>query len=136
MISSIFSMGNGSRYKGRQLTRFLSCSKPSETRLFRWLREHLLCVHSAVEGCASFFFPSISAFLGAISDSLATRCSGATRRVARRLEREDSLGGMVAAFGSDWGFWRFLAKGRLKAQFFPTVVAGLYNQRSGGKLLF
>jgi hypothetical protein len=39
-------------------------------------------------------------------------------------------------FGSDWGFWRFLAKCRLKAQFFPTVVAGLNNQLGGEKLLF
>jgi hypothetical protein len=117
------------------LTGFFSCSNPSETSLFRSLREHLLCVHSRVDGCASFFFPSISAFLGAISDSLATRCSGAAGRGVGRSEREDFFGGM-AAFGSDWGFWRFLSKCRLKAQFFPTVVAGLNNQRGGEKLLF
>jgi hypothetical protein len=118
---------------GRQLIRFFSCSNPSETRLFR---EHLLCVHSAVEGCASFFFLSISAFLGAISDSLATRCLGAAGRGAERLEREDFFGGKAAAFGSVWGFWRFLAKCRLKAQSFPTVVVGLNNQQGGEKLLF
>jgi hypothetical protein len=43
------------------------------------------------------------------------------------LEREDLSGGMAAALGPDWGFWRFLAKCRLKAHFFPTVVAGLNN---------
>jgi hypothetical protein len=52
------------------------------------------------------------------------------------LERQDFFGGMAAAFGSDCSFWLFFAKGRLKAQFFPTVVAGLYNQRSEEKLLF
>jgi hypothetical protein len=118
------------------LTRFFSCHNPSETRFSRWLREHLLCVHSAVEGCASFFFPSISAFLGAISYSLATRCSGAAGRGARRLEGEDFCGEVAAVFGSVWGFWRFLAKCRLKAQFFSTVVTGLNNQRGGEKLLF
>jgi hypothetical protein len=46
------------------------------------------------------------------------------------------FGEVAAAFGSVWGFWRFLAKCRLKAQFFPTVVAGLNNQRGGEKLLF
>jgi hypothetical protein len=55
---------------------------------------------------------------------------------AGRLEREDFFGGMAAALGLDWGFWPFLAKCRLKAQFFPTVVAGLNNQRGGEKLLF
>jgi hypothetical protein len=44
--------------------------------------------------------------------------------------------GVAAAFSSDWGFWRFLAKCKLKAQFFPTVVAGLNNQQGGEKLLF
>jgi hypothetical protein len=88
-------------------------------------------VHSAVDGCASFFFPSISDFLGAISNSLATRCSGAAGIGAGRLEREDFFGGMAAALGLDWEFWRFLAKCRLKAQFFPTVVAGLNNQQGG-----
>jgi hypothetical protein len=102
-----------------------------------WLREHLLCDHSAVEGYASsIFFSSISAFLGAISDSLATRCSGAAGRVAGRLERQDLHGGMAAALGSDWGFWWLLAECGLKARFFPTVVAGLNNQRDGEKLLF
>jgi hypothetical protein len=47
-----------------------------------------------------------------------------------------SLWGMAAALGPDWGFWRFLAKCRLKAQSFLTVVAGLNNQRGGEKLLF
>jgi hypothetical protein len=41
------------------------------------------------------------------------------------------LWGMAAAFGSDWGFWWLLAKRRLKAQFFSTVVARLNNQRGG-----
>jgi hypothetical protein len=68
-ISSTFSIGKGSRKEGRQLTRFLSCSNPSETSLLRSLREHLLYVHSPVDGCASFFFPSISDLLGAISGS-------------------------------------------------------------------
>jgi hypothetical protein len=34
------------------------------------------------------------------------------------------LWGMAAALGSDWGFQRFLAKGRLKAQFFPLLSWG------------
>jgi hypothetical protein len=34
--------GKGSRKEGRQLTRFFSCSNPSETSLFRSVREHLL----------------------------------------------------------------------------------------------
>jgi hypothetical protein len=129
---------HGERFtvRGRQLTRFFSCSNPSETRLFRLLREHLLCVHSAVEGCASFFFPLISAFLGTISDSLAMRSSGAAGRGAGRLEREDFFGWMAAALGPDWGFWRFLAKCRLEAQYFPTIVAGLNNQRGREKLPF
>jgi hypothetical protein len=45
-----------------------------------------------------------------------------------------SLWGVAAALGPDWGFWWFLAKCRLKAQSFPTVVAGLNNQRGGGKV--
>jgi hypothetical protein len=61
--------GKGSRNEGRQLTRFLSWSNPSETSLLRSLREHLLCVHSPDGGCVSFFFPSFSDFLGAISGS-------------------------------------------------------------------
>jgi hypothetical protein len=129
-------MGKGSRYEGRQLTRFFSCSNPSETSLFRLLREHLLCVHSAVDGSTSFLFSSISDFLDAISDVLATRCSGAAGRGAGRLERENLLGGMVAALGSDWGFWWLLAECGLKAQLFPTVIAGLNNQRGGENLLF
>jgi hypothetical protein len=56
---------------------------------------------------------------------------GAAGRGAGRSEREDFFGGMAAALGPDWGFWRFLAKCRLKAQFFPTDVAGLNNQRGG-----
>jgi hypothetical protein len=129
-------MGKGSRYEGRQLTRFFSCSNPSKTSLFRLLREHLLCVHSAVDGSASFLFSSISDFLDAISDALATRCSGAAGRGAGRSERENFLGGMAAALGSDWGFGWLLAECGLKARFFPTVIAGLNNQRGGEKLLF
>jgi hypothetical protein len=75
-------------------------------------------------------------FLGAISNSLAARCSGAAGRGAGRLEGEDFCGEVAAMFGSVWGFWRFLAKCRLKAQFFSTVVVGLNNKRGGEKLLF
>jgi hypothetical protein len=55
--------------EGCQLTRFLSWSNPLETSLLRSFREHLLWVHSPVGGCTSFFFPSFSDFLGAISGS-------------------------------------------------------------------
>jgi hypothetical protein len=55
---------------------------------------------------------------------------------AGRLERENLLGGMAAALGSDWGFWWLLAECGLKARLFPTVIAGLNNQRGGEKLLF
>jgi hypothetical protein len=67
-----------------------------------------MCVHSAVDGCASFFFSSISDFLDAISDALATRCSGATGRGAGRTEREDFFGGWrrrlvpIGNFGGSW----------------------------------
>jgi hypothetical protein len=43
---------------------------------------------------------------------------------------------MAAALGSDWGFWWLLAECGLKARLFPTVIAGLNNQRGGEKLLF
>jgi hypothetical protein len=62
-------MRKGSRNEGRQLTKFLSWSNPSETSLLRSLREHLVCVHSPDGGCAFFLFPSFSDFLGAISGS-------------------------------------------------------------------
>jgi hypothetical protein len=116
------------------LTRVFSCSNPSETRFLRWLREHLLCDHSAVEGCASsVFFSSISAFLGAISGSLATRCSGAAGRVAGRLKWEDFLGEMAAALGSDWEFWWLLAECGLKAWFFPYYCRGVKITSGVGK---
>jgi hypothetical protein len=68
------------------LTRFLSCSNPSETSLFRSLREHLLYIQSPVDGCASFFFPSISDLLGAIS----------------RFARHELLGGCGERGGEIW----------------------------------
>jgi hypothetical protein len=43
---------------------------------------------------------------------------------------------MAAVLGSDWGFWWLLAECGLKARFFPTILAGLNNQRGGEKLLF
>jgi hypothetical protein len=67
---------------------------------------------------------------------LATRCSGAARRGAGRSERENLLGGMAAVIGSDWGIRWLLMECRLKARFFPNVIAGLNNQRGGEKLLF
>jgi hypothetical protein len=79
--------GKGSRNEGHQLTRFLSWSNPSETSLLRSLREHLLWVHSSVGGCASFFFPSFSDFLGAISGSA----------------RHKLLGGCGERGGEIWG---------------------------------
>jgi hypothetical protein len=93
---------HGERFtvRGRQLTRFFSCSNPSETSLLGLSREHLLCVHSAVDGSASF--------LDAISDALATRCSGAAGRGAGRSEREDFFGGWwrrlvpIGDFGGSW----------------------------------
>jgi hypothetical protein len=129
---------HGERFteRGAQLTRFFSCSNPSETSFSRLLREHLLCVHSVVDGSASFVLSSISDFLDAISDALATRCSGAAGRGARRSERKNLLGGKAAALGSEWGFWWLLMECRLKAWFFPTVIAGLNNQRGGEKSLF
>jgi hypothetical protein len=41
---------------------------------------------------------------------------------------------MAAALGSDWGFRWLLAECGLKAWFFPTVIAGLNNQRGGEKV--
>jgi hypothetical protein len=38
--------------------------------------------------------------------------------------------------GSDWGVRWLLMECRLKAWFFPTVIAGLNNQQGGEKLLF
>jgi hypothetical protein len=69
-------MGKGSWKEGHQLTRFFSCSNPSETNFFRLLREHLLCVHPVVNGSASFFISSISDFLDAISDALSHEMLG------------------------------------------------------------
>jgi hypothetical protein len=130
------SMGKGSRKEGRQLTRFFSCSNPSETSFFRLLREHLLCVHSAVAGSASFLISSISDFLDAISDALATRCSGAARRGAGRSEWESFLG----EGGGAWlGLGNLVALDGKQIEsevFFPTVIAGLNNQQGGEKLLF
>jgi hypothetical protein len=133
-ISSTFSMGKGPQNEGHQLTRFLSCSNLSETNLLKSLREHLLCVHSPVAGCASFFLPSASDFLGAISGS-ACRLP----RVARGLRGEGrgDLGGwdfserMTAERGLVWGFLRLLANCRLEAQSFLTIAAGLNNQLLG-----
>jgi hypothetical protein len=91
-------MGNGSRNEGRQLTRFLSWSNPSKTSLLRSLREHLLCVHSPDGGCASFFFPSFSDLLGAISGSA----------------RHELLGGCGERGGEIWVDWDFSK--RMKAE--------------------
>jgi hypothetical protein len=102
--------GKGFRNEGRQLTRFLSWSNPSETSLLRSLREHLLCVHSSDGGCASFFFPSFSDLLGAISGSaLHELLGGCGERGGeiwvdwyffKRMKAEcDSLWGIFAVFG-------------------------------------
>jgi hypothetical protein len=117
-------MGKGSRKEGRQLTRFFSCSNPSETSLFRLLREHLLCVHSAVDGSASFFFPPISDFLDAISDALSHEMLGGCGERGGRLEREDLLKGTAAAFGSDWGFGGFWRNADCKHNF-PSSCRGV-----------
>jgi hypothetical protein len=45
--------------------------------------------------------------------------------VAGRLEREDLLGGMAVALGSDWGFWWLLAECGLKVRFFPYCCHGV-----------
>jgi hypothetical protein len=136
MISSTFSMGKGSRKEWRQLTRFLSWSNPSETSLLRSLREHLLCVHSLDGGCASFFFPSFSDLLGAISrfarHELLRGCGERGGEVwvdwsSLRGRRRDA-----AQFGV---FWKFLADFILKAQFLLGVIVGLNNQRLGTVLL-
>jgi hypothetical protein len=44
--------------------------------------------------------------------------------------------GKAAVLDSDWGIWWLLMECRLNAWFFPTVIAGLNNQRGGEKLLF
>jgi hypothetical protein len=43
---------------------------------------------------------------------------------------------MVAVIGLDWGIRWLLMECGLKAWFFPTVIAGLNNQRGEEKLLF
>jgi hypothetical protein len=67
----------------------------------------------------------IYALLGAISNPLAKRFSGAAGRVAGRVEGEDFCGEVAVAFGSVWGVWWFLAKCGLKAQFFPYCCCGV-----------
>jgi hypothetical protein len=136
MISSTFSMGKGSRREGRQLTRFFSCSNPSETGLSRSWREHLLSIHSPVGGCASFLFPSSSDLLGAISDPLATSCSGLRGEGRGDLGGRIPPGGWWRAYGLIWGFFSLWADCRLEAQFFLTAAAGLNNQQLGKSLLF
>jgi hypothetical protein len=118
-------MGKGSRKEGRQLTRFFSCSNPSETSLLRSVREHLLYVHSLVDGCASFFFPSISDFLGAISDSLATRCSGAAGRGVGRSGTGDFFEGDGGGAWLWLGIFLDLGKMQIGSTVFHTVAAGL-----------
>jgi hypothetical protein len=130
-------MGKGSRNEGRQLTRFLSWSNPTETSPLRSLREHLLCVRSPVGGCASFFFPSFSDFLGAISGSTRHELLGGCGERDREIWGDwDFSGGMKAERGSIWEFWWLLANCRLEAQFLLGVTAGLNNQRLGIVLLF
>jgi hypothetical protein len=130
-------MGKGSRNEGRQLTRFLSWSNPSETSLLRSMREYLLCVHSPVGGCASFFFPSFSDFLGAISGSACQELlGGCGERGGEICGDWDFFRRMTAERGSIWGFWWLLANCRLEAQFLLGVAAGLNNQRLGTVLLF
>jgi hypothetical protein len=130
-------MGKGSRNEGRQLKRFLSWSNPSETSLLRSLREHLLCVHSPVGGCASFFFPSFSDFLGAISGSAHHELLGGCEERGGEIWGDwDFFGRMKVERVSIWGFWRLLADYRLKAQFLLGVTAGLNNQRLETVLLF
>jgi hypothetical protein len=110
---------HGKRFtkEGRQLTRFLSCSNPSETSLLRSLREHLLYVHSPVDGCASFFFPSSSDLLGTISGSARHESLGGCMERGEEIwaggfRREDG-GERTAQFGD---FLRLLAICRLEAQ--------------------
>jgi hypothetical protein len=104
-------MGKGSRNEGRQLTRFLSWSNPSETSLLRSLREHLLCVHSSDGGCASFFFPSFSDFLGAISGSAHHELLGGCGERGREIWGGlGFLKRMKAERGSIWGILAALGK--------------------------
>jgi hypothetical protein len=93
--------------------------------LFRLLREHLLCVHSAVDGSASFFFSSISDFLDVISDALATRCSGAAGRGAGKSEQENLLGRMAVVLGSDWGFLVAFGGMRIESAVFSYCYHGV-----------
>jgi hypothetical protein len=127
-------MGKGSRNEGRQLTRFLSWSNPSETSLLRSLREHLLCVHSPVGGCTSFFFPSFSDFLGAISGTARHELLGGCGRGA------GSSGALGFLWEDEGGARLYLgilaALGRLKAKFLLGVTVGLNNQRLGTVLQF
>jgi hypothetical protein len=120
--------GKGSRKDGRQLTRFLSWSNPLETSLLRSLREHLLCVHSPDGGCASFFFPSFSDFLGAISRSARHELLGGCGERGREIWVDwGSPRGRrwsAALFG---GFWKFLADCRLEAQFLLGIIVRLNN---------
>jgi hypothetical protein len=78
--------------------------------------EHLLCVHSPDGSCASFFFPSFSDFLGAISRSARHELFGGYGERGGEIWVDwGSLRGRrrdAALFG---GFWKFLADCRLKA---------------------
>jgi hypothetical protein len=122
--------------RGAPVDKVFSCSNPSETSLFRSLREHLLYVHSPVDSCASFFFPSISDFLGAISGSTGHETLEGCGERGGEIGVGDFFGRMTAARGSVWGFLWLLARCRLEAQFFLTVAAGLNNQWLGKSLLF
>jgi hypothetical protein len=137
MISSIFSMGKGSRNEGRQLTRFLSWSNPSETSLLKSLRKHLLCVHSPDGGRASFFFPSFSDFLGAISGSARHELLGGYG------ERGGEIWGGLGFFkrmkverGFGWGILVALGKLQIGSTVFTQCYRGLNNQRLDAVLLF
>jgi hypothetical protein len=108
-------MGKGSRNEGYQLIRFLFWSNPSETSLLRSLREHLLCVHSPDGGCASFFFPSFSDLLGAISGSA----------------RHKLLGGCGERGGEIWVDWDFFKRKKAECGSIWGILAGFGELQIG-----
>jgi hypothetical protein len=119
-------MGKGSRNEGRQLTRFLSWSNPSETSLLRSLREHLLCVHSPNGGCASFFFSSFSDLLGAISGSAHHELlGGCGERGGEIWVDGDFFKRKKAECGSIWGILAVFGKLQIGSAVFTWSFRGV-----------
>jgi hypothetical protein len=119
-------MGKGSRNEGRQLRRFLSWSNPLETRLLRSLWEHLLCVHSPNGGCASFFFPSFSDLLGAISGSARHELLGGCGERGEEIWVDwDFFKRMKVECGSIWGILAVFGKLKIGSAVFTRCYRGV-----------